>query len=59
MTEQSPEVYVDALSRRFNRQKRLREFILDVAMSSVMIMSPSDARIVFDEIHKTDTLPHD
>lgn len=59
MREQSPEEYVIALEKRFKRKKRLQTFLLDASMSAMMIMSSSDAKTVFEEIHKIDTLPHD
>jgi hypothetical protein len=59
MLEQSPDAFVDKLERQFRRQKRLRTLLLDLAMSSVVIVAPSTAHIMFEEIHRTDTLPHD
>jgi hypothetical protein len=59
MSELSVEAYMDKLEHRFDRQKRLRSFLLEVAISAAMIASPSTAHIAFEEIHKNDALPHD
>jgi hypothetical protein len=59
MSEQSPEELISAIERRFNRQKRLRTFLLELAVSSVVVVSPSTAHIIYEEMHRTDSLPHD
>ncbi|HEY8992529.1 MAG TPA: hypothetical protein VIM37_01630 [Candidatus Microsaccharimonas sp.] len=59
MREQSPDDYIRTLERQFNRQKRIRSFLFDLAIGSAMMLSPAIAQMALEEIQKTDTLPHD
>jgi hypothetical protein len=58
MREQSPDQYDDNLEHQSDRKKRLRALLVDIVLSSVMIASSSNVRTAFEEIHRTDSLPH-
>jgi hypothetical protein len=59
MSELSPEEYIDKLERHFRLRERIRRYLVDVAVSGLLMTDPMSAQAVFKEIHKTDTLPHD
>jgi hypothetical protein len=59
MSEQSTEEYIRTLERRFNRQKRVRSFLFEAALSAAITEFPIAAQMAYDERRKIDALPHD
>lgn len=59
MREPTPAELITKIERKFRRHEHLQLLLRQLAISALGYTGGGGAKMLFDDINKTDTLPHD